>query len=933
MINLTGIKSAAQAASYYEADDYYSEAGEAPSRWLGAGAEALALRGPVDRADFQEMLNGRLPNGQELGRVHQGERQHAPGWDMTFSAAKSVSVAAFVGGDMRLQEAHREAVAEAVGYVQEHAQTRIRGEGGTIERQDTNSLLVAAFDHATSRHLDPQMHSHCVILNATQDREGRFRSLEGREFYRLQNSANEVYSQALAAKVRALGYEIEQSKDGWELSGVSRQMRDLYSGRTAAINAWLEAHGYDRETASAAVRERASLATRPSKEKGVEHDKLRDQWRERAEANGFDLARTTRTGKAAEAEERKEAASHAVKRAAEHLAERSSRFTGRDLEQQALREARASGADLDAIRAEIKDAGERGELVTRMVSTAEGERAGWTTEKAIRTENAMLGVERAGREAVRPVLDIGAAGDAVREAQEGSAYPWTAGQKEAAQGILASRNRIQAVQGYAGTAKTTTVLKTVAAQAAAQGYKVRGLAPTRSAADQLAEGAGLADASTVKAALLGEYRRDTSEASEPEMWLVDESSMMSAKDAAALLRAAEKADARVVLVGDVAQLGSVEAGESFRQLQAAGMQTHVLDDIVRQSNKDALTAVYQSLDGDARAAMQSIERSGQIIEEKDASARRDRIAADYLALDQGERKETLVIDPTRAGRAELNTKIRDGLRAEGTLSGPEIAATALDKKDLSAAEAKDASRYEAGDLVRFGASVKGPGIKAGEFYRVEEIDYSKKTVVLMPESGGSPVRWQPGRGGSKTVEAYKEDQAKVAVGERLQWTKNGSQPGLSNGQRLTVEGVANHVVTVRDTAGRRHEIDTSKREGQHFRHAYASTVNAAQGQTSQRVLANLSTEQRGLLSQRSYYTTISRAKEDIRLYSDDKQAVARQIERNSGQRQTALEDIKKNEKQREARQERAGHGPDRPRDQAPAKEKAKEQERGRGMEM
>lgn len=904
MINLTGISSVEQAISYYEADDYYSEGEESPSRWLGAGAEALGLSGQVDREIFADLLRGELPNGQQLGQRTGDQVRHYPGHDLTISACKSVSIGALVTGDEMLTQAHRQAVEEAMGYVQERAVTRIRNGEGGIDRQRTGSLTIAAFDHATSRNLDPQLHTHCVILNATQDKySGEWRSLDAREFYKIQRTVNEVYQQNLAKKVLALGYEIEQSKDGFELKNFGEQERAAFSGRKQAIDAWLHENGYNRETATADIRERASLATRPSKDASADREQLRENWRQRADEIGMNLERQDNAAPPTR-EEIQEAAAASVMRAAEHLAERNSRFSSDELEQASIREARATCADLQAVRTAVEKAQAARDLVPRQVQTSEGEQLGWTTRQAIKNEQTMLGIEEYSRNSVSSMLNEKQAAEAVKFAEKDSQYPWTAGQKIATEAILNSTNKIQAVQGYAGTAKTTSVLRTVSAEAQALGYEVKGMAPTHAAAQQLQEGAGLSDSSTVQAHVL-EQRRESGASEKPQLWLIDEASLMSAADTLALLRAAEKAKARLLLVGDVQQLGSVESGEAFRQLQEGGMETHILDGIVRQQNSDTKSAVYQAIAGDAQAAMESIKRSGQIIEGAEKGGRIEQMASDYLSLSPAERRETLVIDPTRAGRAELNEKIRQGLKEEGTLSQVEISANALEKRDLTAAQATDASRYQAGDILRFGKKLKSAGIEAGQYYKIVSIDLASGTLQLQPENGGEPLEWQPRRGGARQVEIFQEDALNLSQGDRIQWTKNDKNQGLVNGQNLTVQAVSGSLVKALDERGKTHLIDTNQRDSQHFRHAYATTVHASQGRTAGRVICHLAEDHRDLISQRSFYVSISRTKNEIRLHTDDAAALAQNIERNSGQQQTALDMtvVKNQGQEREAARE------------------------------
>src|SRR5450756_1075692 len=109
------LTSAGQAASYYEADDYYAEGGLAPSEWFGEGAADLGLVGEVDRTQFREMLEGRIGDRQ-LGTMREGKVEHRPGWDITLSAPKSVSIMAEVAGDKRLLAAHAAATRVALGH-------------------------------------------------------------------------------------------------------------------------------------------------------------------------------------------------------------------------------------------------------------------------------------------------------------------------------------------------------------------------------------------------------------------------------------------------------------------------------------------------------------------------------------------------------------------------------------------------------------------------------------------------------------------------------------------------------------------------------------------------------------------------------------------------------------------------------------------------
>ncbi|WP_299310140.1 MobF family relaxase [uncultured Croceicoccus sp.] len=287
--SVSALSSAGQAASYYEADDYYAEGGTAPCEWFGEAAEKLGLSGEVDREKFAELLEGRIA-GQQLGTTRDGKIEHRPGWDITLSAPKSVSIMAEVAGDKRLIKAHGAAVKVALAHVEKHmAATRIR-QGGEFRREATGNLAIATFRHATSRAQDPQLHTHGVIINATQDKDVNWRSLEPRAFYQLQKEIGAIYRQELAHGVAALGYKIEVGKDSlFEIADVPEKAIDALSQRTAAIDSRLAERGTSRAEASAAEKQIAALDTREAKT-NVDHRTLRAEWRATADANGFDKA-------------------------------------------------------------------------------------------------------------------------------------------------------------------------------------------------------------------------------------------------------------------------------------------------------------------------------------------------------------------------------------------------------------------------------------------------------------------------------------------------------------------------------------------------------------------------------------------------------------------------------------------------------------------
>jgi conjugative relaxase-like TrwC/TraI family protein len=898
--SVSALTSSGQAASYYEADDYYSEGGLSPSEWEGKGAEELGLSGEVDRDQFRALLEGQVAD-QQLGTTRDGQLEHRPGWDVTLSAPKSVSIMAEVAGDRRLLAAHGQAVKTALAHVEEHmAATRIR-DGGTVNREATGNLVIASFQHGTSRAQDPQLHTHNVILNATKGEDGTWRSLEPRAIYQLQKQIGAIYRQELALNVRELGYEIEVGKDSmFEIKGVSGEVLAAFSTRSAQIDAALETRGTSRDGASAAERQIAALDTREAKT-ATDHATLVRGWREAADSAGF--GEGSRMGLVNQAKaiaasadhgttitkQGDNAATRAVAHAADKLGERQSVFSAAALQEEAGRVGLGK-VSYAQIKGAVEAATERGDLIGRTHIDRRGaEFAGFTTRTNVETEAKMLRIEAAGRDTLQPIASPMAAAKAVASAStqaERAGFGWNADQRTATDQLLTSRNRITALQGYAGTAKTTTVLATVAREAKAQGVRVTALAPTASAAMVLGEALAVRG-DTVARHLLSPERPATGK---PAAWIVDEASLLSARDTAKLFDMAEKQNARVILVGDIKQLGSVEAGAAFAQLQGAGMETAKLGEIVRQTNTATKEAVLASIEGDACKALAALDRGGgRIIESPDRAERFAAIAKHYAALDPATRAKTLVIEPSREGRDTLTADIRAALSVSGALSGPAVAMQSLVNKGLTRAEARDPLSYDKGDMIRFTRDYADKGVSRGEAYRVVGIDPAKSAIALKSEDGRE-IDWRLRQWGAGNSQAFAPQSLELKAGDQIQFTRNDREAGRINGARGQVTAIDEQArtATIRNPRGQTQTLNLDAARDQHIRHAYVETAFAAQGRTADHVIIHADSSATHLIDQKSFYVSASRAKETVAVYTNDRGKLVSAISERAGQVQTAI---------------------------------------------
>ncbi|WP_419906877.1 MobF family relaxase [Hoeflea sp.] len=275
--------------SHMAGDEYYTREGEADadSDWAGRGAERLALEGPVSKPEFEAALNGLDPKtGEALVQI--GNRTHAPGWDMTFSAPKSVSVLWALAPETDragIETAHRSAVTAATRHLEDtHAFTR-RGKGGIV-RQEVAGLTIARFHHHTSRDLDPQLHTHAFIFNTAPRRDGSWGTLISRDLYKAQKEAGRVYREHLANALERDGHAIERHGSTFRLTAVPRSVERAFSKRRQAIEQAAKQHGYHTPRGM----EQAALRTRQAK-RPRERAALFRAWAQEARTLGFDLER------------------------------------------------------------------------------------------------------------------------------------------------------------------------------------------------------------------------------------------------------------------------------------------------------------------------------------------------------------------------------------------------------------------------------------------------------------------------------------------------------------------------------------------------------------------------------------------------------------------------------------------------------------------
>ena len=858
MLSLANV-SAAQAENYYERDDYYTQGDpdlQSDSQWQGNGAKKLGLEGAVDKTTFQQLLHGQTPDGKSLHSKAINPEKHRAATDYTFSAPKSVSIAALIQKDKRVIQAHDEAVKTALSVLENrYAQTRVRRGPGIREKVQTGNIIAATFRHETSREQDPQLHSHCVVINATQMEDGKWQSLSNEEVLNNQKLLGEIYQNELAMQLRKSGYEIEPNGSGqFEFKNYEQRLLDLFSTRTQQIEQYIERWEAAIKTAggkslNANQKKQATLATRLRK-KNVPRAVLLDGWHRAISLGEVTLPATP---EAAQQDLPSQAQTAAVE-GVNHASERESVFRVERAERFAL-EHHLGEQSFSELQTAMTDAG---------LLSAKNR---YTTQTAIERELDTIAIMENGQGQESAISDEPKVQQLLQPEQL-----LTAGQRQAIEMSATTTDQVIAWQGVAGAGKTYS-LKLVAQLATEQGYEVTGYAPSAQAANTLSEEANI-ESNTVARLLHSEGNRDRHNRPKKQaIWIVDEAGLLSAKDAHRLLTKAQTQRARVILVGDIRQLSAVEAGNPFKSLQMAGIQTAYLEESRRQKTEALRAAVVCLSAGEQREGLDRLDKADMVHELKDSQARHRCIVQDYMGLLPEARAKTLILSGTNVERLELTADLREALQAEGSLGADVYRMRSLRSLDRTSAQLKYACAYAEGEVMVPVRDYRRYGLKKQVQYTVLSRDIAQNQVTVAAPDG-SAITFDPSRCADKKT--YSVQEIAIAPGEQLRWTRNDTERGVRNGQRVTVAAIASKgTATLKDASGNEMTVELSGQ--QYLDYALVNTTYSSQGKTADQVLVAIDST----ISKEGLYVAVSRAKQKLSLYTASKEKLFKQAERST----------------------------------------------------
>jgi conjugative relaxase-like TrwC/TraI family protein len=875
MLYISPPLNAKQVATYHAkeyssaADNYYSADAEIKGQWVGRLAAGFGMSGDVNDTEFLKLAEGKHPKTeQQLIRIQASGSYtndvgkeinpvlHRAGWDAMFGAPKSVSLVALVGGDDRVRVAHREAVAVALGVLEDYTQGRV---GGVHRPETTSQFIAATFEHDSSRPVNgyaaPQLHTHAVVMNMTRLADGRWRSLQPREIFKAQPLVTAVYRSELAQRLVALGYQIDRGQHNQpEIRGISAEYMEASSPRTKQVREALERSGLKGANAMRV----AVLQTREAKIKCA-HEVMQAKHQEMSAQFGHQAQKAVAAARGRgvqRAPERAEVAQTAISYATDRNIERAAVVDERAILRDAL--VRTMGmATVVPLKAELERRVERLELLPRSNGTAAAR--AFTTPQMVALEQATIQTMRDGRDQ-QPVL--GQAHDAPHLNES---------QRQAVRQVLTNRDTVMALEGVAGGGKTTA-LAVVKEAAEREGYRVQGLAPTSRAAQILAT-AGI-ESQTLQRHLQSERSQGRN------LYVLDEASLSSTVQMHQFLTTLNKDD-RVLLVGDVRQHQSVEAGRIYEQLQEAGVQTARIETVVRQVDPEYRNAVERLAKGETTAALRALDDMGRVHQVPRGSERLAAVASAFVAQPSG----TIIVSPDNRARTDLNHAIHTALTKNGAVREKAHTIPVLEpRQDLTGPDRAWAAKYQPGDVVRYAKTSRVHEVAARDYATVLKADGKKNLLTVRLETGRE-LTYDPKR---LTASVYRPSERSFAVGDRVQFTQPYTEKKIANRQLGTIAAVTPTAIRVKLESGR--SVGFRLQDYAHLDYGYAVTSYSAQGQTADRVLLHIDTGRspEALVNQRLAYVSLSRGRYDAQIFCNDKAAVTRQLSRDVSHR-SALE--------------------------------------------
>ncbi len=697
-------------------EDYYNSGGEPEGEWSGLAARLLKLNGKISVNDYYKIFKGFAPDGSAL--CQNAGISHKAGWDLTFSAPKSVSVL-WARSDRatrrRIQKAQLHAVKSAIKLLEGQAAFARRGSQGK-EIEKVIGVIAALYEHSTSREQDPQLHTHCLIANLAPREDGSWGTIESRLIYVWQKALNATYIAELAKGLREIGFKIEQPEgsDIFEIFGVPKQVCKSYSKRSTQIKSLMNKIG--ATNSSSKIGDVISVTSRKYK-KEIDRPALFERWEQEMDDIGFtsEIASEIASGLIQKnlVEVESPLPSESI---LSDLTEKHSIFRLQDIYEKLAIEAQWSGAGLDNIEFIVQNILQESELIALGIDDKQNQI--FTTKTIIENEKQLIDIADKLQKQTQYKLPDSIIQNSISSFAESKGYPLSDEQQESVFAVCQSS--LDILQGAAGAGKSTSML-TVKSAYEANGYNVIGATVARKAATQLQDETGI-KSSTIKK-LLDDLKAKKYDLNKTIL-LVDEAGQLSSQDLLSLISAVDQAKGKIILVGEDKQMDAITHGGSLKYLSNK-LGCSRLENIRRQREVWARRAVQDLRNGNAEPALKAHLEKGLLNLEYNGEHTRSKLIDEWNDFRiSNPKKESMILAHRWKDVKTLNDLVRGIYQQEGKLGSENI------EIECSISDKSLRFEYSTGDRIRLCRNDYKRDLTNGQLGTIKKIQTTESGYLL-----------------------------------------------------------------------------------------------------------------------------------------------------------------------------------------------------------
>lgn len=706
------------AANYYcrdeklGRDDYYLKGSEPPGFWYGG--EELGLSGTVEKDDFAKVLQGKDPrSGKMLVGTGGAKNKHHAGWDFTFSAPKSVSIAyARAEGELKekILQAHNESVKEAMDYIKEDVLTAATRRVKTIDgrkiefREQPKELIAAMFNHQTSRELDPQIHTHTVVANLAQRNDGTWGALKTKQAFEYKKAAGAAYRAALNYKLQnELGIECERDREFFRIKSVPKSLEEDFSKRRKQIEQAMFKDGVQGAKAAA----NKTLTTRANKGE-LDHNLLETAWKREMDREDFTLEKFERGNEAQQATHHHNTKQvDLISKSIEHLGEKDAVFKKQQIAEKAF-ELSQGLKPLSESRKEMRALDGHRDVV----NLSKGHKSAYTSLEIKKLEKEML------ETAIELSKSMPRSLDKERAIRQLEAYEQahstgrkkialTEDQAKAVDFALHRSGQFTMVEGVAGSGKSFS-MGAVRHVYEGQGYRVSGLAPTGKAAQNLEE-------SGIKCQTIHRFILRGERLSSRDVVVCDEAAMVGSRKTKQLLDEVKRSGAKLIVLGESEQTQPIEAGGAFRSI-ARHVEKESITRIFRQKDSWQREAVMLFRNGNSEEALKLYETHNSLRVSETEHKLKEQMTDEFVKYRVSSPEKTqIIVTRNNADVGDLNKSIRARLQEKGLVETQEY------KASIENTKGKAERMLSAGDSIVFLKNDKRLNVRNGTMGKIKSI--------------------------------------------------------------------------------------------------------------------------------------------------------------------------------------------------------------------